>query len=153
MPEVKQPHVEKTSNKKDLNKLVEFKFNFNIKTFFIVAAIIMFGVYIMMAYKEVNKIFPEKSITQIITDIKANKIKKVDVVGDKVIVQYKNEEVATANKEPQSSFSQTLKESGIDPAHVTINVKDTQSGSLIVSFISNVLPMALMIGFLFFIFR
>lgn len=154
MVQVKQPNGNKTpNNKNDLNKLVEFKFNFNIKTIFIIAAMVLFGMYIMTAFKEVNKIFPEKSITQVITDVKNNKVKKVDIVGDKMIVQYKNQEVATTNKEPQSSLSQMLKESGADPSKVTINVKDTQNGSLLVNFVSNILPMALMIGFLFFIFR
>lgn len=153
MTEHKHPPIDIPGNKKQGAKQMELKFNFSIKTIFIIAAIFLFGMYVMTVFKEVNKIFPEKSLSQIVSDVKQNKVKKVDVVGDKVIVEYKDAKVATTNKETQASFVEVLKDYGVDPTKVTINVKDTQSGSLLIGFISNVLPMILMIGFLFFIFR
>ena len=134
-------------------KVAEFKFNFNIKTLFVILFIGFFFLSLYLSFKDVNRVFPEKSITQLITDIKNNQVKKVEVIGDKIIAQYKNDQVASINKESQSSLIQTLKDSGVDPNKVTISVKDSQSSTMVVNFLSNIIPAILMIAFFIFIFR
>lgn len=135
------------------NNYTELKFELNIKTLFIALFVGFFLISLFMSFRDVNKIFPEKSLTQLVSDIKQGKVKKVDISGDKVIAQYKNDSVVSTIKEPQSSFVETLKNSGVDPSKVTINVKDTQSGSAFVTFMSNMIPTLLMIAFFVFIFR
>src|SRR3989344_4509204 len=134
-------------------KVAEFKFNFNIKTLFVILFIGFFFLSLYLSFKDVNRVFPEKSITQLITDIKNNQVKKVEVIGDKIIAQYKNDHVASINKESQTSLIQTVKDSGVDPNKVTISVKDSQSSTMVVNFLSNIIPAILMIAFFIFIFR
>jgi len=134
-------------------KYAELKFEFNIKTLFILLFLGFFLISLFMSFRDVNKVFPEKSLTQLILDIKQDKVKKVDISGDKIVAQYKNDKVVSTTKESQSSFFEILKDSNIDPSKVTINVKDTQSGSALVSFLSNMIPTLLMILFFVFIFR
>ncbi|OGK20715.1 cell division protein FtsH [Candidatus Roizmanbacteria bacterium RIFCSPHIGHO2_02_FULL_37_13b] len=123
------------------------------KTLFVILFIGFFFLSLYLSFKDVNRVFPEKSITQLITDIKNNQVKKVEVIGDKIIAQYKNDQVASINKESQSSLIQTLKDSGVDPNKVTISVKDSQSSTMVVNFLSNIIPAILMIAFFIFIFR
>ncbi|OGK56758.1 cell division protein FtsH [Candidatus Roizmanbacteria bacterium RIFCSPLOWO2_02_FULL_38_10] len=141
------------SKNNNAEKVAELKFNFNIKTLVVLLFIGFFFLSIYLSFKDVNKVFPEKSISQLISDIKGNRVKKVEVVGDKIIVQYKNDQVASVNKESQSSLIQTLKDSGVDPNKVTITVKDNQGNALVVNFLSNLIPAILMIAFFIFIFR
>lgn len=153
MAQINQENEKSKNTGQKPNQLMEFKFNLNVKTIFIIIFIFFFIASIFLSLKDINKIYPEKSITQIINDVKDSKIKKVDVVGDKVIVQYKNDDIATANKESQSSFLEILKDAKVDTSKITINVKDTQSGSLLVNFLSNLIPAILMIAFFLFLFR
>jgi len=145
--------VKKNNHQKKIKKLIEFKFNFNIKTFFIVIFIAFFIFTIYLSFKDFSKIFPEKSLTQTIEDIKENKIKKVEIIGNKVILYYKNNEVAVTNKEAEEGFIKTLKDVGIDPSTINVNVKDTQGGSAVFNFLSNVVPTVLMVVFFIFLFR
>lgn len=146
-----------TSNKKgniqNKDTAFEFKFNFNARTIFIILFVVFFIISLFLSFRDVNRIYPEKSITQVIQDIKNNQVKKIDVSGDKVIIEYKSNTIATANKESQSSFMELLKDAGVDTTKLPINVKDTQSGSLIVTFLSNLIPTILMIAFFIFLFR
>ena len=144
---------QKNNHQKKIKKLIEFKFDFNIKTFFILIFVAFFLFTIYLSFKDFSKIFPEKSLTQTIQDIKQNKIKKVEIVGDKVILYYKNNEVATTNKESEEGFIKTLKDAGADPAKVNITVKDTQSGSAVINLLSNIIPTVLMVAFFIFLFR
>lgn len=145
----------KTSNhqSKKAKKLVEFKFDLNIKNIFIILFIIFFIFSIYLSFKDVNKLFPEKSITKVIQDIKENKVKKMEVVGNKIIITYKSGEMATTNKEPEETFIKTLKDAGADISKIEIRIKDTQSGSTLINFLINVVPTVLMIAFFIFLFR
>ncbi len=144
---------QKNNHQKKIKKLIELKFDFNIKTFFILIFVAFFLFTIYLSFKDFSKIFPEKSLTQTIQDIKQNKIKKVEIVGDKVILYYKNNDVATTNKESEEGFIKTLKDAGADPAKVSITVKDTQSGSAVINLLSNIIPTVLMVAFFIFLFR
>lgn len=136
-----------------MKKVVEFKFNFNIKTIFIVLFVTFFLFSIYLSLKDFSKIFPEKSLTQAVQEIKEGKVKKIDIIGNKIILYYKNDQIATTNKEPDASFTSTLRENEINPSSLNINVKDTQTGSAFVNILSNLLPTILMIAFFVFLFR
>lgn len=151
--DVKNGLSKKNNAKSGPEKIAEFKFNLNIKTIFLIVFIAFFLTSVYMSFKDLNKIYPEKSITQVVSDVKNDKVKKVEVSGDKLIIHYKNDTIATANKESQASFSETLKDSGADPSKVTIEVKANQNSSLLVNFLSNMIPTLLMIAFFVFLFR
>lgn len=143
----------KNSQKKRIKKLIEFKFDINIKTFFIVLFITLFFFSVYVSIKDINNLFPEKSLTQTIEDIKADKVKKIEIIGNKVIVYYKNNQIGTTTKEPEESFVKTLKDAGVNLEKIIINVKDIQTGSSFFNFLSNVIPTILMIAFFIFLFR
>lgn len=143
----------KNGNKKKLGKFVEFKFAFNIKTIFIILFVGLFISSLYMSIRDFNKMYPEKSISQVVDEVKKDKVKEVEIIGNKLIVHYKNDTIATATKEPEDSFSKALQNNGINPSKIKILVKDTQNGSTIINILSNLIPTILMVVFFIFLFR
>lgn len=146
------------NHKKSVKKrgqVFEFKFDFSIKNLFIILFVILFLSSLYSAFQDLKGLIPEKSLTTAIEDIKKNQVNKVEIIGNKVILYYKDGtgKIATTTKEPEESFTKTLKDNGIDPKKITITVKDTQTGSSLINFLSNIIPTILMIAFFIFLFR
>jgi cell division protease FtsH len=144
----------KNHKKLDPKKVAQFSFNFDIKNLFFIFFILLF---LFFAYRsitrEINQALPEKSITTVVQDIRDKKVKKVEVVDNKIIVYYKNDTLGVSYKEPSDSFLQTLRDSGVNPGDTQITVKDTQGSSGLITFLSNIIPTILMVGFFIFLFR
>lgn len=78
------------NKKNDEKKITEFRFNFNIKTVFIIAFVGLFLFYLYSTVsKEVQKVIPERPLTSIIQDIRQNRVDKVDIIDNKVLVYTK----------------------------------------------------------------
>ncbi len=157
MPKQKDiSYIQKNSSKPGQNdfKITEFRFNFDIKNVFIIFFVIIF---LYFAYRsisnEIKQALPEKSITSVVKDIKDNKVKKVEIIDNKILVYYKNDNLAITYKEPSDSFLKTIKDSGINPDNLNIVIKDTQGSNGIINFLSNIIPTILMVAFFIFLFR
>jgi len=135
-------------------KIAQFKFNINIRNFFIIFFVILFLFY---AYRsvmgEVKKVAPEKSITTIVKEAKDGKIKKIDLIDNKLLVYYKNDSLSISYKEVGETFIKTLKDAGVNPGTIDINIKDTQGAGSLSNIIGNILPTILMVAFFLFLFR
>ena len=141
-------------NGNTIKKIAEFKFNFDLKTVFIIFFVGLFAYYLFNSLsKEVKQALPEKSFTTIVKEIKEGKVQKVEIVDNKILVYYKNEKLALTYKEQGESFIKTLKDSNIDPASLNIVIKDTQGSVGIINFLSNIIPTILMVAFFIFLFR
>ncbi len=144
-------------NKKRQNsikKIAELKFKFDIKTIFIIFFVSFFIFFIVSSFtQELKKALPEKSITSMIKDIKQEKVKKVEVIDNKILATYKNDKMAISYKEPSDSFLKTLRDSKIDPDKVNLVIKDTQGSSSILNLLGNLIPILLMVAFFIFIFK
>lgn len=140
--------------KKNNPKQFQLKFNFNLRNVFIVFFGLLFLFYI---YQSVNKgikqVAPEKSITTIVKEAKDGKIKKIDLIDNKLLIYYKNDTLSISYKETGETFIKTLKDAGVDPAKIDINVKDTQGALSLSNLIGNILPTVLMVAFFLFLFR
>jgi len=135
-------------------KITEFRFNFDLKNAFIIFFVVVF---LFFAYRsisgEIKQALPEKSITSVVKDIKDGKVKKVEIIDNKVLVYYKNDNLGITYKEPSDSFMKTIKDAGINPDSINIVIKDTQGSSGIINFLSNIIPTILMVAFFIFLFR
>ena len=129
------------------------KAKLNIKTVFVVLFASFFFLSLLLSMKDVNKTYPEKPLTQIVQDIKKNKVKSIEIEGNKVTTFYKNGDGVTSNKEPEGGFISLLQQSNIDASKLDITVKSIDSNSLIVTFLSNLIPTILMIAFFIFLFK
>jgi len=142
------------TKKNNDRKIAQFKFNINIRNFFIIFFVILFLFY---AYRsvtsEVKKVAPEKSITTIVKEAKDGKIKKIDLIDNKLLVYYKNDSLSISYKEVGETFIKTLKDAGVNPGTIDINIKDTQGAGSLSNIIGNILPTILMVAFFLFLFR
>ncbi|OGK25825.1 cell division protein FtsH [Candidatus Roizmanbacteria bacterium RIFCSPLOWO2_01_FULL_37_13] len=141
-------------NGSPIKKIAEFKFNFDLKTVFIIAFVGLFVYYIFNSLsKEIKQTLPEKSFTTIIKEIKEGKIKKVEIIDNKIIAYYKNDKLALTYKEQGDSFLKTLRDANIDSSSLNVVIKDTQGSVGIINFLSNIIPTILMVAFFIFLFR
>lgn len=95
----------------------------------------------------------EQSISQVISDIKEGKVDKLSLENDWVNVIYKDKKEVRARKESGESIYQILKSAEVDPKLVNIQIQDTSMQQVWLSILGTVLPIALMIGFFFLVFR
>ncbi len=150
----KTTNSNKNEKKDPVKKITEFSFNLNLKTIFIVGFVLLFGFYLYTNISnEFKKAVPEKPLTGVIQDIKDKKIDQLDIIDNKIIVYYKNKDLALTYKEQNGSFIDTLQNANINPSSVKINVKDTQGSAGLVNFLGNLIPTLLMVAFFIFLFR
>ncbi|MDD5416303.1 MAG: ATP-dependent zinc metalloprotease FtsH [Candidatus Daviesbacteria bacterium] len=96
----------------------------------------------------------EVPISQIISDVKDNKLTKISVEGDKVTAEVKDsDKKITSRKEAGESIYKILESSGVDPKTVTIEVKDLSIQEAWIGILSAVLPILILVGLMFLLFR
>ncbi|MBI4948193.1 ATP-dependent zinc metalloprotease FtsH [Candidatus Berkelbacteria bacterium] len=122
-----------------------FRQIFSLLTILFLGAII-WGAFAIETKKVVNK---DVSISQITQEIKDGKIEKIVVEGNKITAITKTKENLISYKEA----SQGLKDYGINPNDVPVEIKNPESGQIWGTLISVALPFLLLIGFLLFITR
>lgn len=151
---LKQKNINgRNGNKRPIKKLFEFRVNLTPKNIFLWLIVGMILLMIFMSARDVTKIFPERPFSTIISDVKQSEVKKIEVIGDKLLATYKDGKIYSSQKEGQESLYKTFTDSGIDPKSVEIDIKDTSGGALWLNILSNVLPLVLMVGFFLFLIR
>lgn len=141
----------KNENKKGIKKI---KIQFNLKSFFLFFFIGFFVLYLLFSFsKEIKNVIPEKPISTIISDAKENKIKKFEIIENRIIVYYKDNTLATSFKESKDSLINLLNENQVNTKNIEIVVKDLQASSGFINFLINVLPTILMVAFFVYLFR
>ncbi len=103
--------------------------------------------------RDISRLFPNKSLSSLVEDIKKGEVKKIEVIESKLLATYKDDKIYSTTKEGQESFYKILTDSGVDPKSVEIDVKDMTGGTVWFNLISNVLPLVLMVGFFLFLIR
>lgn len=149
MPNGKTHH----RNSRKTDKIFEFKFNLTPRNIFLWLIVLFLVFSVFLSFRESSRLFPEKPLSTVISDIKKGQVKKMEVSDTKVMVTYDNGDVFTTHKEGQDSIYTILKSAGVDPAKIEIKVEDTSSGALWIGIASNVLPLLLMVGFFLFLIR
>ncbi|MCL4382448.1 MAG: ATP-dependent zinc metalloprotease FtsH [Patescibacteria group bacterium] len=144
---------EDTQKLRPIKKMSEIRVNLNLKNLFIWFFIFIFGVSFFLSFQHGAKFLEEKPLSTIISDAKDNKIKKIEVEGNRLTVTYKDGKAFNVHKESQESLTKILESAGIDAKQVEIQVKDSEMTAAWWNFLSTVLPLVLMVAFFFFIFR
>jgi cell division protease FtsH len=117
--------------------------------------IFYFAIVIIAIFLASNYLLPKKptvgqtTISQIAEDVKAGKVKEISVQNDKVTATYKDNSMTAATKEPNIGVG----DYGITPDKVKIDVVDTSSSIVWSTLLTTVLPILLIIGFIWFMLR
>ncbi|MBI5045352.1 MAG: ATP-dependent zinc metalloprotease FtsH [Candidatus Levybacteria bacterium] len=125
--------------------------NLVIYGFLIFFSILLFGAFSATPYDDAKTI----SVSQVIQDVKKGNVREIVVLDNKLIVTGKNGEKKSAFKEPSADVYSLFNNAGVSLKDKNVNVviKDTSGMSGWVSLIGAVLPVLLMVGFFYFIFR
>lgn len=119
------------------------------KTFIylIILALVIASIYAFAGYlKPKNE---EVSLSVLSEQVKNQEVKKILINGNNLEIELKNGKKEVSAKEDSVSLS----EYGIKPSDVEISVKNGESATLWVGLISGILPILLIAGFIWFLFR
>ncbi len=97
------------------------------------------------------------AITQIVSDINQEKIKKIIVSGNELVVLYQDDIKALSHKEPEAALSQSLINYGVEKeklSKVTIETQETNENWFwVLSLFSSIIPLLLFGWFFWMIFK
>ena len=103
------------SNNNHRVKKFEFKLNLNPKRILVWSLILFLFVPFVVSVWQLQGVEEEVPVSQVLTDIKADKVAKVVVLGEAMKVAYKDGKTVLTHKEPGESFTEVLDRAGIEP--------------------------------------
>lgn len=139
---------------KEQNNMREFKIRFDLKTVLILITAAFFLYTILSpALNTTPQPTQEASLSKVVNDIKANRVEKVTVEDNRIIAEYKNDEIVETFKEPNDSFRQVLQDAEVPLNNLTMEIEDTTSSIQLWQFLGNIIPAVLLFLLILFIFR
>lgn len=134
-------------------KSLKFKPKFSWKNFFLYSFLVTLSLFVISALTASSENKKTVPISQVVTEVKKGEVSQIIVTGDKLTITQKNGNEFQAFKEPGSNVYSIFKDTGISPGEVRITVKDDTGLNSWINIAGAILPVALMIGFFYFIFR
>lgn len=131
----------------------QFKIQFNFWKLVLTGLLILFFLPFFLSFFGEEGLNQKVEISQALVDIKEEKVEKVEIENEKLILTYKDGEIKTTIKEQDQSFIDLLEKSGIDPTSVNYDVIDQSVAKAIGEILSILLPIGLMAAFFFFIIK
>lgn len=143
----------KVPPKNPLKKKGKMKFSW--KDLLLYGFLFLFLLFLTVGAGDVGKLGDTKTIplSQVVKDVKSKKISEISVNDTKLAISYKNGSKAISRKEPGASIYEVLKNSNVDPNSINIAIKDDAGLNTWINLLTGILPIALMIGFFYFIFK
>ena len=144
------------SNKKGSKRIpvkkLEMQFIFDPKRSIVwIVVLLLFLPFLVNIFTSAGK--NSVPLSSLLSDVRSEKIEKVEIEGSEIQIKYKDGTAKNSRKENQQDFVSLLREVGVDPTKVEIEVKGVSAGAMVWEFVVNFLPLVLMIGFFFFLFR
>lgn len=135
-------------------KIKEFRINFDVKTVFIVlfASFFLYTLFGPVIGESMNN-SEEVPLTQILQDIKDDKVEKVLVEDNKVTATYSDDKKLVTRKESRDSFRQILNDNNIPLEQVVIETKDSTLMVEILRVAGSIIPVILLFAFFWFVIR
>lgn len=129
---------------------VEMQFNFNLKrTLIWFLILLLFLPALMRVWSDLTGM-EEKTLSELVADVKSEKVSKIEITGNRMLVAYKDsDKQILVVKQPDESLTGTLQDYGVDPSGVNIVAKDQSSGQVWFELLSIILPV-IIVGGLFF---
>lgn len=134
-------------------KKFEFKIKFNLKNILLWLVIAWVGLSLAFSFLDQNSANEKAPLSQVLSDIKNNKVKQIEVQDSNLKITYNDNKVVTSRKESNVSFTEVLKSAEINPESVNITIKDMPISQIWLDILGTVLPLVLMGLFFFFIFK
>lgn len=134
-------------------KVTKFKPRFSWKNLLLYGFLVVFSIFVFSALSTTGEDQKTVPLSEVIGYVKKDQVTKIEVNGDKLSVNLKNNQKIQAVKEPGADVYSLFKDAGADLGSTQVVVKDQAGLNNWFSFLSAILPVALMIAFFYFIFR
>ncbi len=134
-------------------KVTKFKPKFSWKNLLLYGFLVVFSIFVFSALSSTGEDQKTVPLSEVIGFVKKDQVTKIEVNGDKLSVSLKNNQKIQAVKEPGADVYSLFKDAGADLGNTQVVVKDQAGMNNWFSFLSAILPVALMIAFFYFIFR
>ena len=146
---------EKIKKEKELSKGkgVQVKIRINLRSIILGIFLLLFILPAILSFIDLKGGESKVELSQALSDLKAEKIKKVTIQEDKLLLDYKDGGLKYTTKEPTDSFTSLLEKINLDPTKVNYTIADSTLTKAFGSILGTVLPILLMIGAFYFIFR
>ena len=133
--------------------MIQMNFNIQNVLWFLVIGAMIFSLF--QLWQSGNKIVKEVQLSQALSDIKDQKIEKVEVFADRLALYYKDKkgEVYFSRKEPFESLTQILEWAKIDPSTVKYEIKDQTMSQIIAEVVPSLLGTGLVVLILLYMMR
>ncbi len=134
-------------------KKIGFKFSW--KDLILYGFLFIFLLFVLAGIGSFSTSQPSSAIpiSRLVQDIKSKKVDSINITDTKIDIKYKDGKTATSSKEPNVSLFDVLKNSNVDPNSVKISINDQATLNTWINIASSVLPVILIIGFFYFVFR
>src|SRR3990167_3934150 len=139
-----------------IRKLKKGKFlniEMNWKNFLIYGFVFFFLGFLFLGFTQPMKENQSAPLSQVINEVKQGKVSAIEVRDTKLVVKRKNGETFEAFKEPGQSVYTLFKDAGVPLDKTKVGINDKTGLNNWISVLASVLPILLMVGFFYFIFR
>ena len=141
------------ANRKKGKKEIKLKIKFNFRTILLGLFLLLFIVPAIITVLDMREGSGKVELSRLFSDLKEGKVEKVTVENERMLLTYKDGSVKYSIKEPNESFTDLLDKVGIDPATVQYAIVDQTFSKAFGGILGVVLPILLMVGVFYFIFR
>lgn len=136
-------------------KIYKFKSNNSWKTILLYGSLAVLGLLVLGAFSTPYDSSKTVAVSDIINAVKKGEVKQITIEGDKLTVSEKGGKEVIAYKESSADVYSLFNDAGasLKDKNVKVTVKDLSAMNGWVNLIGAVLPVLLMVGFFYFIFR
>ena len=144
---------EKKKKEPEKQKGVQIKVRINLRSIILGVFLLLFILPAILSFIDLKGGESKVELSQALSDLKAEKINKVTIQEDKLVLDYKDGSIKYTTKEPTDSFISLLEKVNLDPTKVNYTIADSTLTKAFGSILGTVLPILLMIGAFYFIFK
>jgi cell division protease FtsH len=138
---------------KNYRKIGKYKIKQSWKNIFLYGFLLLFSLFMFSALTSTSDEGTEVPVSQVVNDVKAGKVTEIAIKGDTKLLVKEKDKTLYAYKEPGNVYS-LFKDAGAPIGQDTaVKVKDDTGINYWLGFLGTILPVLLMIGFFYFLFR
>lgn len=145
----KKEEIKKNDSKKPAKKQVTVKLKINIWTVVFGILLVLFFLPPLMSMLGFSGVQTKIDLSEALNDMRSEKIQKVVIENDNLVLTYKDGSTKLTTKEEGESLANLLDKSKIDSSKLNFTITDQTFAKAIAEFLSIVLPIILLGGFFF----
>ena len=141
------------NSKKPAKKQVTVKFKVNIWTIVFGILFVLFFLPSLFSMFGISNVDTKVDLSTALNDMRADKIEKIVIEKDNLVLSYKDGSTKITTKEEGESLANLLDKSKIDSSKLNFTITDQTIAKAIAEFLSIVLPIVLFAGIFLYIMR